>query len=115
MELEYILKVDPGGLADGSHVGVSERGESRMISRFLAGETSRTELPLTEVGNAVGGLVWRIPGAGSRCVKFERTLIVLRGSLRDKCRLKISVWGHSYSLSLDILVTKSTEFSSSAQ
>lgn len=49
-----------------------------------------------------------------RCVKFERPLIVLE-SLRDKCRLKISVWGHSYSLSLDILVTKSTEFSSSAQ
>ena len=30
--------------------GVSDRGESRMTSRFLAGETSRTELPLTEVG-----------------------------------------------------------------
>ena len=94
---------------------VSERGESRMISRFVAGETSRTELPLTEVGSAVGGLVWRRPGTGSGRVKFERPLIVLKGSLREKCRLKISIWGHSYSLSLGILVTKSTEFSSSAQ
>lgn len=94
---------------------VSERGESRMTSRFVAGETSRTELPLTEVGSAVGGLVWRRPGTGSGRVKFERPLIVLKGSLREKCRLKISIWGHSYSLSLGILVTKSTEFSSSAQ